>query len=105
MAFDHENHYLDEKGFARHKETGHLIGIEAAPPKKHPDEGGEYPKWVVAHTGHIQRGLRGGVSTPEFGEHHAARDGTVSVLVRDEEDELRAISDPKASKSDEQSSI
>lgn len=96
MAFDPENHYFDPvTGYMRHKDTHHLIGMESAPTPKHPDDGGEFPKWVVPHSGHIQRNLRGGISTPDFEDHHVARDGTVTVQVKDADDEEFALSDPK----------
>lgn len=92
MAFDHRHHYVDEKGFARHKETGHLIGIEPRPPEKHPDEGSEFPKWVTPHHSHVHRSPRGVISTPGFLQHHETRDGEVHVVVHDADDEARALS-------------
>lgn len=101
MAFDHENHTIDEAGFQRHKETGHLIGIEGAPPEKHPEAGSEYPKWVKPHHHHVHRHkLEGGgehVSTPHFTQHHVRRDnGEVTVLVHTPEEEAVALADPNA---------
>lgn len=100
MAFDHENHVIDETGFQRHKETGHLIGIEAAPPSRHPDHGGEYPKWVIPHHHHVHRHRHGDVehvSTPHFMQHHVHRDtGDVHVLVHTAEEEALARANPHA---------
>lgn len=96
MSFNHDEHYLDEKGFQRHKETHHLIGIEGAPPAKHPDEGSEFPKWVVPHHHHVhQRGEH--ISTPHFPQFHINRNGgEVTVLVHTPEEEKHALSDPHA---------
>jgi hypothetical protein len=98
MSFNHEEHYLDEKGFQRHKETHHLIGIEGAPPAKHPDDGAEFPKWVKPHPHHVHRQHRGDVehvSTPHFTQHHVRRDsGDVTVLVHTPEEEAKALAAP-----------
>jgi hypothetical protein len=98
--FDHENHFLDEKGFARHKETGHLIGIEGAPAEKHPDVGGGFPRWVVPHADHVVREQRGDIehiSTPHFTQHHVRRhDGEVTVLAHTPEEAEFALAAPAA---------
>jgi hypothetical protein len=96
MAFDHENHVIDAAGFQRHKETGHLIGIEGAPLAAHPHAGDEFPKWVKPHSNHIETQGERSV-TPRFPEHHVRRhDGEVSVLVHTPEEEALALADPKA---------
>lgn len=95
MAFDHENHYLDERGFQRDKKTGHLVGIEQRPAVA--AEHADFPKWVGPHIGHVHRHpATGHVSTPHFAEHHEGRDGEVTVLVIDAEDEERALAPPTA---------
>ena len=94
MAFDHENHVIDPaSGFQRHKDTGHLIGIEGAPPAQHPDAGSEFPKWVMPHASHVvMHPIHGHVTTPHFAEHHVDRQSKdVTVLVHDAEDEARAL--------------
>lgn len=97
MAFDHENHVIDADGFQRHKTSGHLIGIEEAPPVKHPEDGAEWPKWVVPHESHVVRQKRGDVehiSTPHFQHHHVNRaDGVVTVLAHDAEEEAKAMAE------------
>lgn len=95
MAFDHENHVIDEAGFQRHKETGHLVGIEGSPAVAHPEAGAEYPKWVKPHASHVHR-HRDHVSTPLFSEHHVHRDGAVHVLVHSPEEAELAFADPHA---------
>lgn len=92
--FDPKLHYYDAKGFARDKRTHHLLGIEEAPPPRHPNEGAEYPKWVTPHRGHV-KGMGEGVSTPLFPDFHVNRiSGDVTVLVHDAEEEARAVTDP-----------
>ncbi len=41
----------------------------------------EYPKWVRPHRSHI---------APAFSEFHAHRDGTITVLVKNAEEEAMA---------------
>lgn len=58
---------------------------------------GPYPKWVPVHESYIVRkeGEEGGdvhISVPLFPEFHVDRDGTVTVLVADEEEARRASS-------------
>lgn len=97
MAFDPKIHDIDPvTGFHIHKSDGHRVGIDAAPFKRVSDET-EWPKWVVPHIGHVRRDpATGHVSTPEFSEHHVARDGEVTVLVLDPQDEERALAAPGA---------
>lgn len=117
--FDAENHYIDPKtGFARHKDTGHLIGLEQAPaPVANRDT--EWPKWVVPHESHVVRpkgdGARTGmavspsnmevdngmvgiapnqIATPGWQHSHVNRaDGVVTVLVDNEDEERLATSE------------
>jgi hypothetical protein len=97
MAFDPNEHVLDPAtGFHRHKVTGHLVGIEQAPPAKHPNDGGEFPKWVQPHQGHVKYDpVHGTPTTPGFPDFHVVR-GTneVHVLVHNEDDESRAMAAP-----------
>ena len=95
-AFDPKHHYIDEHGFQRHAETHHLVGIEQAPPAKHPDHGSEFPKWVKLNLRQIHRDANGHVSTPGYEKHFVRRDGVVEVLVHDAAEEARAIADPLA---------
>jgi hypothetical protein len=96
MAFDQENHTLDpDTGYAIDKDTGRRIGIDPAPHlpvNRDPD----WPKWVVAHDSHIQRrkveGVPDVVSTPGWPDSHVNRvDGSVTVLVRNEDEEKLAM--------------
>ena len=48
----------------------------------------EYPRWVTPHESHVVRA--GSVSVPDFGQSHVLRDGTVQVLIENEEEEKRA---------------
>lgn len=97
-AFDPAIHELDAQGFQRHKETGHLVGIEQAPARKMENHGAEYPKWVTPHPGHIHHHPLSGITTPEWGIPHVER-GTneVTVMVNDAEEEARALAEPKSS--------
>lgn len=93
--FDPALHYIDSKGFARHKDTGHLLGIEEQPPKRHPNEGAAFPKWVTPHPNHITRqGDR--MSAPHFhpDHFHVDRTDNVTVQVRDADEEAFALADP-----------
>lgn len=50
----------------------------------------EYPKWIEPHASHLDH-ANGHVSVPLFPEHHVDRDGKVTVLVKDAEDEAKAL--------------
>lgn len=100
---DQDNHIIDPvTGFAKHAETGHLIGIEQAPAARvHRDI--EWPKWIVPHESHIIRkkvdGAPDAVSTPAWSQCHVNRvDGAVTVLVANEDEEKAATSEFKAEK-------
>lgn len=92
--YDPKQHYIDPKtGFARDKTTGHMLGIEPAPPPRHPDEGAEFPKWVSPHPGHVHR-LGDRISTPRFEHFFVDRADNVTVKVRDAAEEAYALADP-----------
>lgn len=96
MAFDPNEHVIDPaSGFQRHKVTGHMIGIEQAPAKRVSDET-EYPKWVTAHLSHVKRDAFGNISTPAFTENFQTRFGDVHVLVNNEDEEVKAMSEAAA---------
>lgn len=92
MAFDAEKHDFDDNGFMIDRDTGHRIGLEPAPRGNVQDE--EWPKWVEVHESHLVRS-GDGVVPPEWPEFHVRRDGVVTVLVKDEGEERRAV-EPKA---------
>lgn len=50
----------------------------------------EYPKYVEAHASHVVT-TGDHVSTPHFLDFHVGRDGKVMVLVKDAEDEAKAL--------------
>lgn len=102
MTFNPDLHDLDPKtGFMLHKEGGGRVGIDSAvnhrPTGFDPDRpesvSSEFPKFVVPHFGHV---VRSGdtVSTPAFPEFHVERSGLLKVLVKDAEEEARALADP-----------
>ena len=101
MAFDAENHEIDPAtGFAVHKDDGHVIGLEQAPPAK-PFGNPEWPKWVKVSDSQIVRQKRDGapdhVSVPGWPNYHVDRtSGDVTVLVDNEDDEKIATSEAKA---------
>jgi hypothetical protein len=100
MAFDHENHTIDPAtGFQVHKETGQHIGVHQAPVKRVNDET-DWPKWVTPHADHIHRQAVAGapdhISVPAFPHFHVNRaDGSVTVMVANEEEEAHALAGPK----------
>jgi hypothetical protein len=84
------DHETDPKtGLLVDKDSKHLIGIEQKPVKVEPSS--EFPKWVVPHDSLV---VRDGshVSVPFYPEFHVDRDGKVTVLVKDAEEEDRATS-------------
>lgn len=91
--YDPNLHFIDRNGFARHKDTGHLLGIEPAPPKRHPQEGSEFPKWVTPHHHHIHR-VGDRLTTPKFAHFHVDREDGVTVLVKNAAEEAFALADP-----------
>lgn len=94
MAFDAKLHTVDPlTGYHVHKEDGRRVG-EPAPIKRMTDDT-EYPKWLEPHQGHIKRHpIHGHISCPEWSDTDVNRNGVVKVLVRDEEEELHAMTDP-----------
>jgi hypothetical protein len=94
MAFDPEQHEIDPKtGYMVDKETGHPVGLVSNPPVAAPVDT-VWPKWIKPHDGHLVR--KGDhVSTPHFPTFHVQRGtGEVTVLVKTEEEEAFALSDP-----------
>jgi len=98
MAFDpaiHDQH--PETGLHIDKRTGLPAGLAPLPIVRvnHDDE---YPKWVVPHSDHIGRHPQNDyVVTPLFTQHHLNRvNGEVTVLVHNEDEELRAMTGPAA---------
>ena len=91
-----ERHEIDPKtGFMVHKETGQPVGIFEAPPKEFHDDP-DWPKWVTPHADQIVR-TNDHVSVPAFPEFHVNRlDGSVTVLVANEDEEKAAMSAPVA---------
>lgn len=102
---DKDNHIIDPAtGFAKHIDTGHIIGLEQAPPMPtRPDS--EYPKWVVPHDSQIVRtkvdGAPDHVVTPGWAQSHVNRsDGVVTVLVANEDEENLATGEYQAAAPD-----
>jgi hypothetical protein len=90
MAFDMDKHTFDPKtGLQVDKETGHLVGIEPKPIKA--EAGSDYPKWVVPHDSLVVRNGEH-VTVPLFPEMFVDREGRVTVLVKDGDEEERATS-------------
>lgn len=97
MVYDPQNHTLDPvTGYARHADSGHIIGLEQAPLASavvDPD----WPKWVDVHDSHVVRkhvyGAPDSLSTPGWKDFHVGRDGKVQVLALNENDEKRASSE------------
>lgn len=105
MTIDSNLHAIDPlHGFAVDKEGGHIIGLMQAPEKKI-DGPHEYPNWVVPHDSHVVRKVVDGapahVSVPGFADFHVSReDGMVKVLVKDADEEAKALAPYKAPKSE-----
>lgn len=101
MAFDPEHHDVDPKtGFHVHKGTEAVVGLAPAPkPKAFVDP--DYPAWVKVHANHVVRSATGHVSVPDYPVFHIDRlTQEITVLVEDAADEAKALSDPKAIKSE-----
>jgi len=96
MAFDQENHTIDPvTGFQVHKKTGHHIGMNQAPIERVNDDP-DWPKWVTPHESHVVRqtvpGAPDHVNTRAFPHSHVNRaDGSVTVLVANEDEEKLAL--------------
>lgn len=97
MALTADNHIIDPvTSFAVNPDTGHPIGLVPAPIPVVSDER-DYPTWVTPHESQIVRkqvdGAPDHVSTPGFEYCHVNRvDGSVTVLVHDEDEEKIATS-------------
>lgn len=107
MAID-ERHEIDTAtGFVVDKKTGIPIGLMSQPHLPVSLET-DFPKWVIPDASHIVRkqvdGAPDHVSTPGFAEFHINRlDGVVTVLVKDAEEEAKALAareEPKAAEVD-----
>lgn len=55
----------------------------------------DFPKWVAPHASHVDR-IGDHVSVPHFPEFHVDRKGNLTVLVRDAEEESRALAEKVA---------
>lgn len=95
MAYDPNQHEIHpQTGFIVDKETGHPVGLAPAPHRRvnHDDE---WPKWVKPHESHVvvrrHEGAPDHVSAPGWEEVHVGRDGVVTVLVRNEDEEAKAL--------------
>lgn len=99
-AFDPAVHKIDpHHGFQVDKETGRPVGIFQEDPKR--TFGTEWPQWVPVHESHIvvrkMDGAPDHVSVPAFPDYHVNRiDGSVTVLVHDEDEAKIASSAPQA---------
>jgi hypothetical protein len=50
----------------------------------------EFPKWVVPHESHVHQ-AGDHLSAPLFPDHHVDREGKLTVLVRDADEEAKAL--------------
>ena len=86
MAFDPEVHAIHpQTGFIVDKEHGNIAGLVPAPVTS---VSTDFPKWVQVHASHIEGGV-----AQAFAETFTDRKGVVSVLVRDAEEEAKAIAE------------
>lgn len=57
----------------------------------------EWPRWVAPHESHVLRktaeGAPAHVSVPDWPEFHVDREGNVTVLVQNEDEEARALAE------------
>lgn len=74
---------LKEKSAELHKE---LAELEAKAAHK------DFPKYIKPHDSHVDR-TGHHVSVPAFPEHHIDRAGLLTVLVRDAEEEAKALAE------------
>lgn len=96
MAFDSKVHeFSPTSGFIVDKQTGHPVGLVANPTLGAiPNRGARYPTWVTPHDSYVVRYEGKPAVTPLLGDCHVDRNtGVVTVLVRDEDDEKRAMSE------------
>lgn len=103
--FDADNHVIDPKtGFAVHKDTGHVIGLEQAPHPVLADRNTEWPKWVTPSESHVVRVKVAEdqpeiISVPGWEYYHVNRtDGAVTVLVNNEDEEKLALGEKAEAK-------
>jgi hypothetical protein len=84
-------------GFHNDERTGLPKGIAAIPHPQAPVEV-QFPKWVTPHIGHVVRSQTAdappAIVTPAFPHFHVGRDGAVTVLVHDADEEAHALRDP-----------
>lgn len=98
MALTKDNHVIDPNtGFAVHPETGHPVGLVAAPHAR-VNAAEDYPKWVEPHASHIIRkevpGAPDHISVLRFKDWHKNREtGAVTVLVHNDEEEKLALAE------------
>ncbi len=50
-----------------------------------------YPQWVEPHTSHVKTAAGGHISVPGFDDHHVDRESRITVLVKDAEEEAKAL--------------
>jgi hypothetical protein len=92
MAIDPDKHVIDpETGFALDRQSGRPVGL-VPPPALRTTHETEYPKWVEPHASQVVR-QGDNVVTPGFATMFLGRDGVVTVLVADADEEERALSD------------
>lgn len=103
-AFDPAVHEIDPStGFQIDKATGLESGIHAIPPGKPESDDRDWPQWIPVHESHVlvkkMDGAPDHVSVPAFPDYHVNRiDGSVTVLVHDEDEAKIASSAPQAPK-------
>lgn len=100
MAYDADNHEHDPvTGFLRHRQTGHLVGIEQAPAPV-ADVPTDYPKWVEPHVSHIARQGEH-IAVPGHEWHIERGTNKVTVLVGDDEAERFVTTEKPARRDDD----
>jgi hypothetical protein len=98
MAIDERHEIHPQSGFAVDKKTGVPVGLVGMPHLPVSSET-EFPKWVTPHDSHV---VMQGINkiTPHFPEFHVDRsDQSVTVMVKDTEEEAKALAakvEPKA---------
>jgi len=93
MAFDPNQHKLDDQGFIVDKETGHRVGMEN--PAHVSPQDVQYPKWVKVHDDHVMRQNAQGephISVAKWPFEVDRTNNQVRVLVKDAADEADATS-------------
>ena len=93
--FDPNQHEIHpQTGFIVDKDTGHRVGLDAAPVPASPP-GLEWPRMVVVHDSHVVRTKVEGqpdiIAVPGWPDYHVNRtDGAVMVIANNEEEAQRA---------------